>query len=90
MEAKETKPQKGYNPTWNEPFLFDIPSRDVQHYSFDFILMIGRKYAKDSVIGHVTVGPDTTKTGITHWTEAMSPFGVDIAKWHSILPRFQY
>lgn len=89
-DAIETRPQRGYNPVWNEPFLFDMPAYDTKNYLFDFIVMRGRKYTKDCVIGHVMIGPNTTKSGNAHWQDAITPYGAEIAKWHSILPRLQY
>ncbi len=90
VTSKETKPIKGFNPIWNEPFLFDIPAHDAKHYSLEFVVMRSRMYAKDMVVGHAIVGPNTTRTGSSHWLEMMTPHGLEVAKWHTILPRVQY
>ncbi|KAK3098394.1 hypothetical protein FSP39_019094 [Pinctada imbricata] len=56
VQYKETRTQSGYSPVWNEPFLFDIPSADIDNHSVEFVIMRGKLYSKDGVVGHVTIG----------------------------------
>ncbi|XP_023241237.1 synaptotagmin-4-like [Centruroides sculpturatus] len=81
---KETRPASGVNPVWNQPFLFDLPSKETEEYWLQFLIMRGRMYSRDGVVGHVLVGPGTTPTGEAHWNEAMEPKALDTAKWHNI------
>ena len=90
MSKKETKAQKGDCPTWNEPFLFDIPEVDMTQYSLEFVIMRGRIYTKDTVLGHVVIGPDSTRPGTIHWQDTIVPHGLEVAKWHAILPVLNY
>ncbi|XP_027745714.1 synaptotagmin-1-like [Empidonax traillii] len=41
IDTKETKSTSGYNPVWNEPFLFNIPAGDIQQQelALEFIVM---------------------------------------------------
>ena len=90
IQYKETRTQSGYNPAWNEPFLFDVPTATVDKYSLEFVIMRGKLYSKDGVVGHVIIGPEASKAGINHWAEVIRPRAAEIAKWHNILPVFKY
>ncbi|KAL5004836.1 hypothetical protein ScPMuIL_018292 [Solemya velum] len=90
VSSRETRPQKGYGPIWNQPFLFDIPATDANSYSLEFILMRGKLYSKDGVLGHVTIGPDGPPSGQAHWQEVVHPCGKEVTQWHTVLPRFQF
>ncbi|XP_022250465.1 synaptotagmin-4-like isoform X2 [Limulus polyphemus] len=87
---KETRPISGPNPVWNQPFIFDIPEEFVHQYSLQFLLMRGRIYSRDGVVGQVLVGPGSTSLGITHWNEAMTPAAVETTKWHNIIQVDKY
>ncbi|XP_013771818.1 synaptotagmin-7-like [Limulus polyphemus] len=87
---KETRPASGPNPVWNQPFLFDIPETEVHQYSLQFLVMLGRIYSRDGVVGQVLVGPGSTPLGIAHWNEAISPSTVESAKWHNIVQADKY
>ncbi|CAH1797868.1 unnamed protein product [Owenia fusiformis] len=102
---KETRAQKGQNPVWNEPFLFDISNDELHDYSIEFIIMRGRLFHKDGVLGHVVVGSrntnkrecvvvgsrTTNKRGIDHWNDFIHPaHGLETAKWHDVLPVVSY
>ena len=80
----------GYAPVWNQPFLFDLPGDSVNDFCFDFIVMRGKIRTKDGVVGHVMIGPESTKEGTKHWTEILSPRPLDTAKWHNIMPLINY
>lgn len=45
IDTKETKTVSGYNPVWNAPFLFSIPTGDVQQHelALEFIVMQVRR-----------------------------------------------
>ncbi|XP_060569772.1 synaptotagmin-4-like isoform X2 [Ruditapes philippinarum] len=86
IKTQETKSQSGYCPIWNQPFLFDLSGSDVNEYSLDFVIMRGKLHTKDTVVGHVTIGPNGCRSGKLHWKETISPRPADTAKWHSIAP----
>lgn len=88
--TKESKTQSGYSPVWNQPFLFDIPGSSVADYSLELVIMRGRLYSKDGVIGRVVVGRHGPKTGVDHWHEMIKPCAREVAKWHYILPVFKF
>lgn len=90
VKDKETRQQSGVNPVWNQPFLFEIPSNDLNSYSIDLVVMRGRFYTKAGILGHVVIGPAATKTGYDHWLETTSPRSTESAKWHNILPIVKY
>ncbi|XP_078286018.1 synaptotagmin-11 isoform X2 [Rhinoraja longicauda] len=86
MSSKETKASSGYNPVWNAPFLFDIPSGDIESLvlSLEFIVMQGRIYTRSCVLGRVLIGADAPETGRMHWKEMCSRGHVETARWHAI------
>lgn len=88
--TKESKTQSGYSPVWNQPFLFDIPSRSVSECTLELVIMRGRLYSKDGVIGRVVIGRQGPKTGVDHWQEMIKPCAREVAKWHNILPVFKF
>ncbi|XP_046354947.1 synaptotagmin-4-like [Haliotis rufescens] len=89
IDHRETSTQSGYSPIWNQPFLFDTPRSEITDLSIEFVIMRGRRY-KDGVVGHVTVGPETSGTGLSHWEEIMKPHGNEIARWHNLMPVFKF
>ncbi|KAJ8272276.1 hypothetical protein COCON_G00111350 [Conger conger] len=86
--SKETKGAGGYNAVWNAPFLFDLPSGDVNQLPLvlEFIIMQGRIYKKGSVLGRVLIGCEAPETGKTHWKDMCSRGQVETARWHAIHP----
>ncbi|KAJ8406584.1 hypothetical protein AAFF_G00301580 [Aldrovandia affinis] len=86
--TKETKGAGGYNAVWNAPFLFDLPPGDVTQLPLvlEFIVMQGRIYTKNSVLGHVLIGCEASETGQTHWRDMCSRGHVETARWHTIQP----
>ena len=90
IKSHETRAQSGYNPIWNQPFLFDLTGSDVDEHYLDFIVMREKIHTKDGIVGHVTIGPNCGKSGRNHWREIMSPRPLETAKWHSILPMFNF
>ncbi|XP_067667753.1 synaptotagmin-4-like [Haliotis asinina] len=89
IDHRETSTQTGYSPVWNQPFLFDTPRSEITDLSIEFVIMRGRRY-KDGVVGHVTIGPEMSGTGHSHWEEIMKPHGNDIARWHNLMPVFKF
>ncbi|XP_035667597.1 synaptotagmin-4-like isoform X1 [Branchiostoma floridae] len=85
-ETKETKSASGSSPVWNQPFLFDIPSDQVEDYSLEFVVMRGRIYTRDGVIGSVLIGPAAPPSGVSHWNETLQPRARESARWHTIQP----
>ena len=90
VKTQETRTQGGFAPVWNQPFLFDLSGDSVNDYCFDFIVMRGKIRNKDGVVGHVMVGADSTKEGNKHWKEILSPRPIETARWHNIMPVFNY
>ncbi|XP_052793380.1 synaptotagmin-1-like [Mya arenaria] len=86
VKTKETKTSNGYNPIWNQPFLFDLSDSPETVYSLDFVIMRKKLHTKDAVIGHVAIGENGCRSGRSHWKEIMSPRPLETAKWHSIAP----
>jgi hypothetical protein len=81
---KETKSGAGVSPIWNQPFIFDVPEFDTSQYWIQFLVMQGKNYTKDGVIGQVLVGPNTSISGIQHWNDITGLDFLEIAKWHPI------
>lgn len=90
IDFRETSSQPGYNPVWNQPFLFDIKTDSIGSYSLVIRIMRGKLHTKDSIIGQVVIGPNGPKSGANHWQEMLRPFSFEVAKWHSVLPVFKY
>ena len=88
--VKQTKPQKGSTPVWNQPFLFDVPSHVIKNYSLEFLVKRGKLLSRDEVVGHVTVGPDSTQSGTAHWREITESYGLESTKIHNLLPVLKY
>ncbi|XP_048376726.2 synaptotagmin-4 isoform X1 [Stegostoma tigrinum] len=88
LSTKETKTSSGYNPVWNAPFLFDVPSGDIEslQLSLEFIVMQSRIYTRSGVLGRVVIGSNASETGRTHWREMSSRGHVESARWHTIQP----
>lgn len=86
IATKETKASSGYNPVWNAPFLFDIPSGNIESLavSLEFIVMQGRIYTRSCVLGRVLIGADAPEMGRMHWKEMSSRGHVETARWHAI------
>lgn len=81
---KETKSAIGVSPVWNQPFLFDIKETDFTKYWIQCLVMQGKSYTKDGVIGQALVGPKTTVSGIQHWNDVMDSDSPEISKWHPL------
>lgn len=90
VDFRETSSQAGYNPVWNQPFLFDIKTDSIGSYSLVFRIMRGKLHTKDGIIGQVVIGQNGPKSGANHWQEMLRPFSFEVAKWHSVLPVFKY
>ena len=88
--VKQTKPQKGSTPVCNQPFLFDVPSHVIKNYSLEFVVKRGKLLSRDEVVGHVTVGPDSTQSGTAHWREITESYGLESTKIHNLLPVLKY
>ncbi|XP_043536178.1 synaptotagmin-4-like isoform X2 [Chiloscyllium plagiosum] len=88
LSTKETKTSSGYNPVWNAPFLFDVPSGDIENLqlSLEFIVMQSRIYTRSGVLGRVVIGGNASETGRTHWREMSNRGHVESARWHTIQP----
>lgn len=86
IATKETKGASGLNPTWNAPFLFDLPLGDITQLPlvFEFIIMQGRLYTKSSVLGRVLVGSSASEEGQGHWKEMITRGQLETARWHTI------
>ncbi|KAK3599369.1 hypothetical protein CHS0354_009872, partial [Potamilus streckersoni] len=83
IESKVSRPIAGYNPIWNQPYLFTINNDNMVGYSMEFVLMRGRLYTKDSVIGHVILGDKSSPIGQRHWQSSKTG---EIEMWHNIIP----
>ena len=81
---KETKAAVGVSPVWNQPFLFDVSEADISQYWIQCLVMQGKSYTRDGVIGQALVGPNTTVSGIQHWNDAMDSESEEISKWHPL------
>lgn len=87
VTSSETRASAGYNPVWNQPFLFDVPADDTDSYSLQFVMMRGKFYTSDGIVGHVPLGSNIKGgTGVGHWHEAMQPRAKEVAKWHNLQP----
>lgn len=86
VRVQETKAQTGYCPIWNQPFLFDLGTEAETTHSIDFLIMRKKLHTKDAVVGHVTIGENSCRSGRHHWKEIMSPRPLESAKWHAIMP----
>nr|XP_014349305.1 PREDICTED: synaptotagmin-7-like [Latimeria chalumnae] len=88
IATKETKSASGYNPVWNAPFLFDIPAGNIQEHqlSLEFIVMQGRIYTRNCVLGRVLIGTNASEVGLVHWKEMCNRGHVESARWHAIQP----
>lgn len=86
VRVHETKAQTGHCPIWNQPFLFDLGTEAETTYSIDFLIMRKKLHTKDAVVGHVTIGENSCRSGRHHWKEIMSPRPLESAKWHAIMP----
>ncbi|KAL1007214.1 hypothetical protein UPYG_G00083540 [Umbra pygmaea] len=84
--TKQTKGAGGHNAVWNAPFLFDLPLGDVAQLSLslEFIIMQGRLYTKNSMLGRVLIGWEAPEAGQEHWREMCSRGQVETAHWHPI------
>ncbi|XP_056135342.1 synaptotagmin-4 [Lampris incognitus] len=84
--SKETKGASGPNPVWNAPFLFDLPTGDITqlHLVLEFIVMQGRLYTKNSVLGRVLIGSSAPEEGQGHWKDMCSRGQTETARWHTI------
>uniref|UniRef100_A0A3Q1FSV9 Synaptotagmin-5-like n=1 Tax=Acanthochromis polyacanthus TaxID=80966 RepID=A0A3Q1FSV9_9TELE len=84
--TKETKGASGANPIWNAPFLFDLPPGDITQFPLvlEFIIMQGRLYTKNSILGRVLIGSDASEAGQGHWQEMCSRGQMETARWHTI------
>ncbi|KAL3866184.1 hypothetical protein ACJMK2_043512 [Sinanodonta woodiana] len=87
IESKLTRPIAGYNPIWNQPYLFTVNKDNMTGYSMEFILMRERIYTKDSVIGHVILGDESSPTEQRHWQLSKT---VETEMWHNIIPVLTY
>jgi len=73
-------------PVFNEPFQFDISNLNIQDISLEFVVMDYDRFSKDSIVGHVQVGPSAKEEmGRTHWEELISSPNQPISRWHTIL-----
>ncbi|XP_074458248.1 synaptotagmin-4-like [Larus michahellis] len=88
INTKETKSITGYNPVWNTPFLFNLPTGDIQQQelSLEFTVMQARIYTHSSPLGRVQVGPRAPGAGLLHWKEMCSQGQLESARWHRIQP----
>uniref|UniRef100_A0A3B3VDK9 Synaptotagmin-4-like n=1 Tax=Poecilia latipinna TaxID=48699 RepID=A0A3B3VDK9_9TELE len=86
IDSKETKAASGPNPIWNAPFLFDLPPGDITQLplTLEFIVMQGRLYTKNSILGRVLIGGDTSDVGQEHWREICGPGQTETTRWHAI------
>lgn len=84
MASQETKSIRGHSPIWNHPLIFDLPSRDLEKYSIQFIVMNGQVTDRKGVVGHIVIGPDVRGTGQSHWKEAICPRSTETARWHKL------
>ncbi|KPP57546.1 Synaptotagmin-4-like, partial [Scleropages formosus] len=89
ISTKETKGATGYSAVWNAPFLFDLPQGDISQLSLllEFIIMQGRIYTKNSVLGHVLIGNEAPEPGLGHWREMCHRRQMETAHWHAIQPK---
>ncbi|XP_047218238.1 synaptotagmin-4 [Girardinichthys multiradiatus] len=86
IDTKETKVASGPNPIWNAPFLFDLPPGDITQLplTLEFIVMQGRLYTKNSILGRVLIGSDALDAGREHWRETCCPGQTETTRWHTI------
>ncbi|KAJ7986077.1 hypothetical protein DPEC_G00347060 [Dallia pectoralis] len=86
--TKQTKGAGGLNAVWNAPFLFDLPLGDVAQLSLslEFVIMQGRLYTKNSMLGRVLIGYEAPEAGQEHWREMCSRGQVETTHWHPITP----
>uniref|UniRef100_A0A3Q3X6B2 C2 domain-containing protein n=1 Tax=Mola mola TaxID=94237 RepID=A0A3Q3X6B2_MOLML len=84
--TKETKGASGPNPVWNAPFLFNLPRGDITQLPLvlEFIVMQGRLYTKNSILGRVLIGCGTSEAGLDHWEETCSQEQTETSRWHAI------
>ncbi|CAG2104808.1 unnamed protein product [Medioppia subpectinata] len=81
---KETKCAVGVSPVWNQPFLFDVNETEINTYWIQCLVMQGKSYTKDGVVGQVLIGPNTTVSGVEHWSDVMRSESREMSKWHPI------
>ncbi|XP_021175254.2 synaptotagmin-4 [Fundulus heteroclitus] len=86
IDTKETKLASGPNPIWNAPFLFDLPPGDITQLplALEFIVMQGRLYTRNSILGRVLIGSDASDAGQEHWREICCPGQTETTRWHVI------
>ncbi|KAM4743721.1 synaptotagmin-4 [Anableps anableps] len=86
IDSKETKVTTGPNPIWNAPFLFNLPPGDITQLplALEFIVMQGRLYTKNSILGRVLIGSDASDAGQEHWREICCPGQTETTRWHTI------
>ncbi|XP_058667061.1 synaptotagmin-7-like [Ammospiza caudacuta] len=83
IDTKETKSVSGYSPVWNAPFLFTLPTGDIQQQqlALEFVVMQARLHGRGSVLGRVQLGP-----GVPHWRDMCSRAPLESERWHRIQP----
>ncbi|MED6278379.1 hypothetical protein CHARACLAT_023247 [Characodon lateralis] len=86
IDTKETKVASSPNPIWNAPFLFDLPPGDITQLplALEFIVMQGRLYTKNSILGRVLIGSDALDAGREHWREICCLGQTETTRWHTI------
>ncbi|XP_065138818.2 uncharacterized protein [Paramisgurnus dabryanus] len=88
ISTKETKCAGGVNAVWNAPFLFDLPTGDIDTLPLllELIVMQGRLYTKSCILGCVLIGYEAPEAGKQHWKEMCSRVQVETTHWHALQP----
>uniref|UniRef100_A0A4W4DRS5 C2 domain-containing protein n=1 Tax=Electrophorus electricus TaxID=8005 RepID=A0A4W4DRS5_ELEEL len=86
MAKKKTHVKKcTLNPTFNESFIYDVPTELMPDISVEFLVIDFDRTTKNEVIGRVVLGGQSPiPSGVTHWREVCDNPRRQIAKWHNL------
>ncbi|KAM5129575.1 synaptotagmin-11 [Mantella aurantiaca] len=73
------------SPTFNESFIYDIPSHLLSDITIEFLVIDFDRSAKNQAMGRLILGAHSvTAAGMEHWQEVCDNPRQLIAKWHSL------
>lgn len=81
-KKKTTMKKQTLNPYYNESFTFDVPFEHIQKVSLVVTVVDYDRISASDPIGQVTLGCNSTESGLRHWKDMLANPRRPIAQWH--------